>query len=247
MIIHDAINQAISMACGIIIAETITLPLLPISTIKITYQTTDSVTIPQTIKNVYKKFGYKGFFNAYSSTVLYHVVAATTKFTSYKTIKSIRKTDSKDLLNNSINGMFGGLFGSIFTHPVDVIKNLQHRNINIKQDFKIHGFKGLYRGYSSTIFRTLLSYSFLYPLYDFYKYKFNDSPFVAPIALITSTMIVQPLDFIKTKMIAKQNYNFGLDIPKYYKGISLQLLRNVPRFWISMTFMEKINKSFNNS
>ena len=84
-------------------------------------------------------------------------------------------------------------------------------------------------------------------LYDFYKYKFNDSTFVAPITLITSTMIVQPLDFIKTKMIAKQNCNFGLDIPKYYKGISLQLLRNVPRFWISMTFMEKINKSFNNS
>ena len=111
---------------GVIIAEIIT---LPICTVKTNFQTGNFNNIKSAYNYIYQNYGIKGFYDAKLSAIASQTISTTSKFFFYNVIKDYRKTNSKDLINNAVNGAIGGILGSLFSHPIDVIKVEQQRQI----------------------------------------------------------------------------------------------------------------------
>lgn len=228
---------------GVIIAEITT---LPICTVKTNFQTNNHNSIKSTVNYIYKNYGIKGFYDAKFSAITSQTISTISKFFFYNTIKNYRNTDSKDLLNNSINGMTGGILGSLFSHPIDVIKVEQQRQIkfnNIIVNIQKNKLNYLYRGYSQSLLKNIVLYSSLYPIYDFYKTKIDNPLITAPLTTITITSYLQPIDYIKTNLMAG-NKEINYNIKNLYKGTSLHLARSIPHFLITMSLMEYFMNNF---
>ena len=225
-------NKIISISSATFIAEITT---LPICTIKTIYQNNTDLNTRQTIQKIYSENKLKGFFNASKPAIISQIISTTSKYIFYKKIKDIRNTNSNDLINNSLNGALGGVLGSLITHPFDVWKNYNQRNLNywifLKNNninFKTFITKKIYPGYLANIYKNILLYSFLFPLNDFYKNKFNSIFISAPLTTLTVSIIIQPIDYYKTvKMAGNKSSNF-------FRGLHLMIARSIPHFLITM-------------
>lgn len=222
---------------GTFIAEIIT---LPICTIKTVYQNNPSYkSIRHTIKNIYSKSGLVGFIQASPQAILSQLISTSTKYTFYHKIKEYRKTNSTNILDNSLNGMVGGIIGSLFSHPIDVWKNYSQRNeiFNYKSlDLKIY-----YQGYSASIYKNCALYAVLFPTYDYYKSKFNSVVISSIFTTLTVSTIIQPFDYYKTVKMAGNNIKFNIEnLHQFGRGFNLMLFRSVPHFLITMCVIEKM-------
>lgn len=233
-------DNIIPSVVGTLTAEILT---LPICTIKTVYQNNKSLTINQTIKLIIKNSGYRGFIQASHPAILSQIISTSTKYSFYSLIKEKRKTKSDDLISNSLNGMLGGVSGSFFSHPIDVWKNYLQRN-------KIFDWKSLninlyYQGYSASIYKNIVLYSCLFPIYDYYKTKFNSIYLSSICTTVTVSFIIQPFDYYKTvKMAGNKDIIKPLD---FIRGFGLMLARSIPHFLITMTITEKIKIFFTNN
>jgi hypothetical protein len=229
-------DYLIANGTGVLIAEIIT---LPICTVKTIYQTQNpNLSIKQTINTIYGTRGITGFYNATYSALAAQTISSVSKYTFYNLIKNHRKTNDKDLFNNAINGASGGILGSLLSHPIDVRKNYQQRyDNNFINDCRKNLLKTLYKGYSQSIVKNVLLYSALYPIYDFYKCNLNQVYMASALTSITICMYLQPIDYIKTNMMAG---NKNIQIKNLYKGTTLHLARSIPHFMISMIITEEI-------
>ena len=224
-IIYNKMEHLYASIIGTLTAEILTIPLC---TIKTVYQVNNTLNINQTINLIYKKSGYKGFFQASIPAIFSQIVSTSTKYTFYQSLKNARKTESNDIINNSINGMFGAIFGSLFSHPIDVWKNYVQRN----EKFNL---KKCYQGYSASIYKNVVLYSILFPIYDYYKLTFNSIYIASVLTTITVSSIIQPFDYYKTVKMAGSKIN-----THWYRGFNLMLLRSIPHFLITMTITEKL-------
>ena len=226
-------NNLFPSIIGTLVAEIVT---LPICTIKTVYQNNSKLNIRQTINLILINSGYRGFFQASVPAIISQMVSTSTKYTFYNKIKEYRQTKSNDLLSNSMNGIIGGILGSIFAHPIDVWKNYSQRNEKFnwqKIDYKLY-----YQGYSASMYKNIVLYASLYPIYDFYKHKFN-SIYISSIATtITVSFIIQPFDYYKTVKIAGNKFDFKLN--NLSRGFGLMLFRSIPHFLITMIIVEKL-------
>ncbi len=235
----------IASATGSLVAELIT---LPICTLKTVYQNNINLTINETINKIKIESGYRGFYQAAFPAILSQVASTSIKFTFYELIKDKRKTDKKDIMNNSINGALGGIIGSIFTHPIDVWKNYEQRNESYINQFKKYLKKKnsglmikelIYAGYLGSFGKNIALYSSLYPLYDLYSGLLEDTKYkiISPILTsLTVSLIIQPFDYYKTVKMA------GGLTSKYTRGLSLMITRSIPHFWITMYITELLKK-----
>jgi hypothetical protein len=219
------------------IAEIITLPLC---TIKTNHQVENNRYLRETIQKIYFKHKFIGFYQASFPAVLSQVLSTTTKYSFYRYFSQIRGTDKNDLLQNSINGILGGLTGAIICHPVDVFKNYKQRGINYFEELKIKKFKILYQGFSQTILKNIVLYSILYPTYDYYYSKTNNSIISSIGTTITAGFITQPIDYLKTRYIAGV---YSFKVKDLYKGFNIMLMKNIPNFLITMTLINYLNKN----
>ncbi len=234
----------IASAIGSFVAEIIT---LPICTVKTVYQNEPNLTIKDTIKKIYGQGGYKGFYQATIPAIISQVASTSIKFGLYEKIKSVRKTEKDDIMNNAINGMLGGLIGSVFTHPIDVWKNYNQRNLSYINELNKY-MKGeewkklpknlLYAGYSGSIGKNVALYSTLFPIYDFYskmleKTELKEHKYLSSIGTtLTVSLIIQPFDYYKTvKMANNQTVH-------YSRGLFLMIARSIPHFMITMNITE---------
>ncbi len=237
----DKIDHIISNTFGVIIAEFCT---LPICTLKTIYQTQhNNNNIITTAKLLYKTKGIQGYYNATWSGLSAQTISTVSKYGFYQYIKEKRKTKNNDIFNNAINRCLGGILGSLISHPFDVLKNYhQLHNNNYIKDVKKYPFT-VYKGYSQTIIKNIFLYSSMYPIYDFYKTKISDKPYViAPLTTLTMTLYLQPIDYIKTNIIAGNKILYN----NLYKGFSLHLSRSIPHFMITMTITEYMKKNLKN-
>jgi hypothetical protein len=228
--------ELLANSVGVAIAEIVT---LPICTVKTNYQTNNHKDIKYIINEIYRKNGLKGFFEAKFTAIASQTISTASKYYFYNQIKNYRGTDSKDIINNSINGMFGGICGSIFSHPIDVIKLEQQRQIsfsNIIDNIRKNNIRYLYRGYSQSIIKNILLYSSMYPVYDFYKKYINSTLISAPLTTITITLFLQPIDYIKINVMTSNKVIYR----NLYRGLTLNLGRSIPHFLITMSIMEFI-------
>lgn len=220
-----------SSVIGTLFAEIIT---LPICTVKTIYQNNNILTISQTIKKIYENSGSKGFIQAYKPAIFSQIISTSSKYYFYEIIKSHRKTDKSDILNNSINGLTGGIIGSIFSHPVDVWKNYLQRN----ERFPFSNPKIYYQGYSASIYKNAVLYSCLFPVYDYYSSKFSNLYLSSICTSLTISIIIQPVDYYKTIKMA------GNKPSNWYRGYTIMLARSLPHFTITMCVTEYLKNIF---
>ena len=235
-------NNLFPCLIGTLSAEIIT---LPICTIKTNYQNNlTHKSIKYTVKDIISKSGYRGFIQASPHAIISQLISTSTKYTFYHKIKKIRQTESNDIISNSINGLLGGLIGSIFSHPFDVWKNYTQRNEYF--NWKSLNLKLYYQGYSASIYKNAVLYSCLFPLYDYYKLKFDSIMISSILTTITVSTIIQPFDYYKTVKMAGTNIKFDItNIRQFGRGFNLMLLRSIPHFFITMLITEKVKKIFN--
>lgn len=230
------LDNLASSIIGTLIAEIIT---LPICTIKTVYQNNPEFNIKQTINHIYKNFGYKGFIQAYTPAIIAQVVSTSSKYSFYELIKNYRKSSKDDLFSNSLNGLAGGILGSFFSHPIDVWKNYLQRN----DKFIYTNYRLYYQGYSASIYKNAVLYSCLFPIYDFYRTKFNSLYISSICTTLTVSFIIQPFDYYKTVKIAGNSINFqsifdSKKIKQFTRGYTLMITRSIPHFTITMYFTE---------
>jgi hypothetical protein len=226
--------KTVGYAFGSCVAEIITNPLFSIKT---GYQTSNYTT-RQVISNIYYQYGLLGFFNSVYSAVFARVISAFIKFAIYNEIKNYRSISNDDIFNNMINGCIAGILCSFFVHPIDVISNSLQRFEN----FTVLNLtrKILYSGFSQTIIRNLILYSILFPVFDYSKSITNNNiPLSCLITTTISTITLQPVEFIRTKWMARQNLgvykSFLQSFKTCWRGYHLNYMANTLHFMISMS------------
>ena len=138
--------------------------------------------------------------------------------------------------------MVGGILGSLFSHPIDVWKNYLQRNEYF--NWTCFNFKVYYQGYSASIYKNAVLYSCLFPVYDFYKIKF-DSVYLSSIATtLTVSTIIQPFDYYKTVKMSGVATKEHFKLKNFFRGYGLMVFRSVPHFVITMVITEKIKQMY---
>lgn len=231
----------INSAVATMVAELAT---LPICTVKTNYQNTSGFSILETIKKIYNKDGIIGFYRASLPTISSQVVSTSSKFMLYRWFEN----SNLPYTNKIVNGVLAGITSTLFTHPLDYIKVHWQMNKPVFQDIKEHGLKVLYRGYSKTVSKVILSSSLFFPLYDTFASQLQRrgiehwAALSAFGAAFVATLIMHPIDYLKTRHIYGQTLYQGLNPKPYYKGLTLNLARVVPHFTIVMGLVEVLNK-----
>ncbi len=223
---QNNLNNLVASSAATALAELVT---IPICTVKTNYQTRNN-SIIQTVQNIYKYRGITGFYSASIFAVPAQVFSTSGKYTLYQlgTSYDIPRIPA---------GILSGLIISSITHPIDFWRISYQRKE--KPDFS-KGWGIIYRGYSKSITKVIVASSLFLPIYDFTKDKINN-PFLASLtSAIISTVLIQPIDYIKTRNIAGVPWYQGMKPMTYFRGCSLNLLRIVPHFTIVMTVTEYI-------
>lgn len=238
-------SNIVNSSIATLIAEIST---LPICTIKTNYQNTTKnfshLTIVDITKQIYTKNGLVGFFSASPYAVISQMISSSSKFVFYKKMESLKLDYTGNILfNKMINGSIAGMFSSVITHPIEVGKITTQMGNNIFQIVTTDGIKVFYRGYSKSLIKSTIGSSLFIPLFDFYNTHI-DNVFLASLgSAITSSLIIHPIDFVKTRHIGGLNWFVGYNPINYYKGLTLSLSRLVPHFIITMTTLDYLNKN----
>lgn len=215
------------------IAEIIT---LPICTIKTNYQNSNSNSIIGSAKDIYAKHKLMGFYKASFSAISSQMISTSFKYTIY------RHLEDNKYNNKVVNGIISGIMTSMITHPIDVIKIHRQMNASFISEFKKVGLPLFYRGYSKSLTKVMISSSLFFPLYDYFKEHTSGSLSASFLSATASTLIMSPVDYLKTRHIYNQPLYQGLNPVHYYKGLSINLLRIIPHFMITMTIIDLLNK-----
>lgn len=226
-------GNMLAITSGTITAEIAT---LPICTIKTKYQNTGNLGIVNTAKNIYSNYGVKGFYNSSIPALSSQILSTGSKYIIYQ------KCNKDYGYNRAVSGALSGLLGSIVVHPFDTVKIHQQMGTPFIPAFKASGYNPLmlWRGYSKTVLKYSVGGVCFLPIFEYCKERIN-TPTAALISSIVSTTICQPLDYMKVRQI------YGLSIfsnsnpwyiKQYYKGLTLNLIRVVPHFTISMVITD---------
>ncbi len=230
--------DTLAIATGSACAEFVT---LPVCTIKTQYQTNLlSPSLWYTTSTIYKQHGLYGFYNASAPAIVSQIVAISSKYYFYNYIKNYRQTPCNDIANNVGNGMMAGCLGSIISHPFDVAKIYKQNQYNFTKEFISNGPSFLYRGYGATLCKAVLLSGLLFPTYDFYRDKFDNTIVRSVATTLTITSIMQPIDYIKVRWISNQSLFLGFNPVNYYRGVHLNLMRTIPHFIITISIADYI-------
>lgn len=235
-------SNLICSASATAIAEFTT---LPICTLKTNYQNTTSNSIINTAANMYKENGVKAFYKASFPAIGSQMISTSSKYVLYRYLEDQNFKYS----NKVLNGLFAGLTSTIITHPLDSIKIHLQMNTPFISELKTHGFKLFYRGYSKTLGKIFVSSCLFFPLYDMYNNYFknkqisNTSFWSSFASGFTSTLVMHPIDYMKTRQIYGLPIFQGWNPKNYYKGLTLNLMRVVPHFIIVMTTIDYLQNT----
>lgn len=237
MMDSTAIKNLLISATATGFSETIT---MPIGTIKTNYQNSSQSTVKEIIKKIYSQHGISGFYAAWFPATSSQMLSLSSKYTIYRSLEELQLPYT----NKIMNGMIGGITTSIITHPFDFIKIHLQMSTSIVPVIKEAGIGVIYRGYTKTFLRTCISSASFFPLFDYSKKVFENS-FLASISSgIISTIIMHPIDYLKTRQIYNLQYYQGWNPGIYYKGLAINLVRIVPNFAIIMTTIDYLNHKF---
>lgn len=208
---------------------------LPICTIKTNFQNIIDMkrkpSIQEVVKNIYTRGGIKAFYAASYPAIGGQIFSTCSKYTLYRYFNS---NPDYPVKNRFLNGLTAGVVSSMVTHPLDVFK--VHLQMGKKFDGKI------YRGYSKTFLKIAISSSIFFPLYDTIKDKINNPYLSAGCSGVLACVLMHPVDYLKTRHMAGLKLYEGLNPMIYFRGLSINLMRIVPHFVITMGVIEFMKK-----
>ena len=217
-------------AIATVVAEMVT---LPICTVKTQYVNSTSTNITHVCQKMYKEHGIRAFYRASVPSVMSQAFSTSTKFGIYD---CMRKRGVAPVLS----GIISGIGSSLLTHPMDVFKIYWQMNSAVKSQINEHGLKVLYRGYSKSLVKVVTGSVLFFPLTDkFRSLSIVKDPFINTFiasagAAVVSTLVIHPVDYLKTRHVYGNAWTERWNPMAYYKGVSLNLLRVVPHFTIVM-------------
>ena len=228
--LHNIIYSSTATA----IAELLT---LPICTVKTNFQNITDMKFKPSLtfvtKDIYYRGGVKAFYAASFPAIAGQIVSTTSKYTLYRYLDENKTYPVK---NKFLNGMTAGVISSSITHPLDVVK------VHMQMQKPIFQSINLYRGYSKTFAKIVISSTLFFPLYDIFKQHFNNSTLSAGSSAVVTTICMHPVDYLKTRHMAGLQLYQGWNPLTYYRGLSLNLMRIVPHFVITMQVIEFFKK-----
>lgn len=214
--------------------------MLPVCTVKTQHQNHNMVnqSIPTTVRNIYRQAGIRGFYSASVWAITSQVVSSSSKWTFYRLLE-----DHNKHTNKFTNGCLSGVASSLLTHPLDALKI--HKQMQQLKAFQWWRLSELYRGYSKTLTKAAVGSTLFFPLYEYTQtYITNDKTASAMISATFSTCLLHPIDYLKTRHVFNNTlYQDGWQLRKYYRGLSLNLLRVVPHFTIWMATVQFLSSS----
>lgn len=227
----DIVTNLAHSASAAAVAELIT---LPITTIKTNYQNSTE-TIPQVVSRIWGQHGMRGFYNSSGVAMVSQVTSTAAKYTWYCALNEY-------VSNRFLAGTMAGALTSFLTHPMDVVKVHQQMHTPLWPRLQEVGPSLLYRGYSKTLSKYAISSTFYFPLYD--TMQEHTPPMLAAIISATvSTLIIQPIDYMKIRHIDGQPWFHGWSPRPYFRGVGLNLARSVPQFTLVMAIIEGLKES----
>lgn len=231
---NNIINSSISTG----IAEIAT---LPICTIKTNYQNIipANVSIMKTIQTMYKKNGIKIFYSASIPAISSQILSTSSKFTIYKYL------DTHNIItkNKLANGLIAGILSSLMTHPIDVFKIHWQMQKSVLYEISKNNLLILYRGYSKSFIKSSISCSIYFPLYETLGYYSQNKIINSVVSASIATLIIHPIDYLKTRHIVGLPLYNGFNPINYYRGLTLNMTRIVPHFVITMYCIEKLSNN----
>lgn len=243
------VSKFINSAIGTAIAEIV---IAPVCLVKTNIHN-NSQTIPETVKEIYQKYGVKGFYSASLIAMSTQIFSTSSKYFMYKTICEKRNCKENTNITNNIfvNNTIGCIFISLITHPLDWIKvNQQMHSSEILKNIIIKP-QIMYRGYSKTFIKTIISAPLFFPLQETIRYEIkslnlpiDDTISASIISSTIATVLMQPLDYLKNRQIYGNSLYETKGFQIYFRGLSLNLLRVVPHFTIVVSVTEYLNSKY---
>jgi hypothetical protein len=231
-------NNIVNSSIATGIAEIAT---LPICTVKTNYQNTMSanVGIMKTIQTMYKNNGIKVFYSASIPAISSQILSTSSKFAIYKYLD----THNIVIQNKLANGFIAGILSSLITHPIDVFKIHWQMHKSVASEISKNNLLILYRGYSKSFIKSSISCSIYFPLYETLGIYIENKIINSVVSASIATLIIHPIDYLKTRHIAGLTFYNGLNPINYYRGLTLNMTRIVPHFVITMYCIEKLSNN----
>lgn len=233
---QDATNAIVGTAA----AELATVPLC---TVKTNYQNGGTMTMSarDVAKQMYLRGGFRAFYAASLPAIVGQVFSTTSKWTLYRFFQDHVAIFPREYVsaNTMANGVASGVLTTLITHPMDVVKIHWQMGVSYPRN-------SLYRGYSKTFTKVALASSLFFPLNDIFKRSLSESGmslsqqtmWASSGAAVVSTIVMHPVDYLKTRHIFGQPFCHGWNIFAYYRGLAINLARIVPHFCITMTVID---------
>lgn len=216
-----------AMISGATAGISVDLALFPVDTIK---------TRLQSKHNFFKAGGFNKLYSGMGSVMLGSMPGASLFFVSYETSRNVLNQKVTSPASQILVDMFAASLGEtvacLIRVPFEVIKQRAQTNISsssLSIFYKCvyeEGYKGLYRGYKSTVVREIPFSIIQFPLWEFFRIKLLkwkkceisswESACCGFFAGGIAAAITTPLDVAKTRiMLAKQQESaaFGRVLP----------------------------------
>ena len=202
--------------------------------------------MPQCIKQIYETGGVWAFYRSSLWFVGSQVLSTSSKYVLYKHFEE-RNNPNKLMGQRVKNGIIGGVLSSLITHPVDFFKvhaQMGHPISRIVRNIYMEGVTTMYRGYTKSFAKVLVSTSIFFPVYDMLLDSVRFTPFQASsLTGILGTVCMHPFDYIKVRHIYNLPLFQGFSPRPYFRGLGLHLARVVPHFAITMTVLQHLKDS----
>lgn len=229
-------------------AEIITLPICTVKT-NLQNHTNQSISVPKLVRDIYQKNGIRSFYQASFPAIAGQMISTSSKWALYKHLeeKNYFKNDNINI-TRVLNGFVSGVLTSFATHPIDLIK------VHWQMRTQIPSWKLVYRGYSKSFAKVSIASCCFFPLNDYFKSELNEintsntnanAIYASALSGFTSTIIIAPIEYLKTRHIYGQTLYQGINPKIYYKGLGLNLVRVVPHFVITMSLIDYLTSNKN--
>jgi hypothetical protein len=229
-------KNAIYYLIGSCTAEIVITPLHTIMTNYLVQ--TSNKSIQEISKKIYQKKSFFGFYEGVKYLLISRILGSSIRYGLYNQLKIYTDASNTDLLLNMANSCISGCIGGMIVHPFDVIANYKQRSVVV--DYRI---QSLFSGFLSTIVRNIILYSFLFSFYDYINHHTNSIMLACTTTSLITTTLLHPIDYIRTNiMTGKIKYN-QINFSNLYRGYSINLLKNISHFLITMIVTEKLKKS----
>jgi len=254
----------------------------PLDLLKVQLQTQQSgkITLPQLVGTVYKSNGILGFYNGLSASVLRQMTYSLARFAVYESVKSKFGDAPMPFYQKILLAAGSGAFGGLVGQPADLVnvrmqndmklakdkrRNYKHAIDGIVRIIKQEGVLTLFNGATMCVLRAALmtigQIAFYEQSKQILRTKFNAPDNVqthllaSAIAATMATLITQPADVMKTRMMNATPgqfkgiadcflYTLKAGPTALFKGLVPAFVRLAPHTILMLIFFEQFRIRF---